>query len=231
VAPPSSLVALVGAAVATGTTLLLAGVLAFGPSLFRTYLTEVLTGESHTAEFAGGLDPSVMYVTVRRPLAALFPATDLTLLTLAALVLLGRSGRRRRVVGRVDPPREPGRAPGDAPGNDARPPAGAVLLLLLYYPLVPLLYLLDPGRVRGVFVAGTVLLSAVISYPAVEGLLAIAPLPAETATALAAIARETFRFAQPPLIGALLVLAGCVLFQYEAARWDGISERYEPSAE
>jgi len=189
----------------------------------------VLTGESHTAEFAGGLDPSVMYVTVRRPLAALFPATDPTLLTLAALVLLGRSGRRR-VVGRVDPPREPGRAPGDAPGTMLVLPLEPFYFSLLYYPLVPLLYLLDPGRVRGVFVAGTVLLSAVISYPAVEGLLAIAPLPAETATALAAIARETFRFAQPPLIGALLVLAGCVLFQYEAARWD-FGGRYEPSAE
>jgi|AntDeeMinimDraft_5_1070356.scaffolds.fasta_scaffold00684_3 hypothetical protein len=220
----------VGAAVATGTTLLLAGVLAFGPSLFRTYLTEVLTGESHTAEFAGGLDPSVMYVTVRRPLAALFPATDPTLLTLAALVLLGPvvvaaswdvSTRRGSLVALL----------ATLLGTMLVLPLEPFYFSLLYYPLVPLLYLLDPGRVRGVFVAGTVLLSAVISYPAVEGLLAIAPLPAETATALAAIARETFRFAQPPLIGALLVLAGCVLFQYEAAR-DGISaERYEPSAE
>ncbi|SFR96533.1 Protein of unknown function [Halomicrobium zhouii] len=220
----------VAAAVVTGTALLLAGVLVFGPSLFQTYLTEVLAGESHTAEFAGGLDPSTMYVTVRRPLAALFPATDPALLTLAALALLvpvvvaaswDVSTRRGRLVALL------------------ATLLGAMLLLplepfyfsLLYYPLVPLLYLLDPGRVRGVFAAGTVLLSAVISYPAVEGLLALAPVSRGLSTTLAAITREIFRFAQPPLVGSLLLLAGCVLLQYQWATEDVSMEQADPRVE
>ncbi|MCU4802573.1 DUF2029 domain-containing protein [Halobacteria archaeon HArc-gm2] len=220
----------VAAAVATGTALLLAGVLAFGPSLFQTYLVEVLAGESHTAEFAGGLDPSTMYVTVRRPLAALFPATDPTLLTLTALALLGPvvvaaswdvSTRRGRLVALL----------ATLLATMLVLPLEPFYFSLLYYPLVPLLYLLEPGRVRGVFVAGTVILSAVISYPAVEGLLAIAPVSQGLSTTLAAITREIFRFAQPPLVGALLLLAGCVLFQYEAVREDVSAKDYELSVE
>lgn len=125
----------VAAATVTGVALLLAGVLAFGPSLFGTYLTAVLPSERHAAEFAGGLPPSSMF------------------------------------------------------------------------------------------------LSAVISYPAVAGLLAIAPIGPGMEGALAAGARGVFRVAQPPLVGALSLLAGCGLFQYEAATGDVATRRVEPFAE
>lgn len=220
----------IAAATVTGLSLLLAGVLAFGPSLFETYLTAVLPSERQAAEFAGGLPPSAMFVTVRRPLAALFPTADPTTLALAAVAIL---------------------APAVAAASwDVSTRAGSLVALLatllatmlslplepfyfslLYYPLVPLLYLLDSGRVRRLFLAGTVLLSAVISYPAVAGLLAIAPIGPGMETALAAGARAVFRVAQPPLLGAVLLLLGCVLYQYEAAKEDVATPRVEISAE
>ena len=205
-----------GAAVAAGTAATLAGVTIVGPALFDTYLTDVLPAEGHAAEFAGGLPPSAMYVTVRRPLAALFPALDPTLLALAPLAVLGPvvaaasldvSTHRARLVALL----------ATLLATLIALPLEPFYFALVYYPLVPLLYLLEPGRVRRAFVAGTVLLSAVVSYRAVAGALALAPLPLGVETTVAAAARTAFRYAQPPLLGALLLLAGCVGFQYEAA--------------
>lgn len=220
----------VAAAVATGLSLLLAGILVFGPSLFETFVTAVLPAERHAAEFAGGLSPDAMYVTVRRPLAALFPASDPTILALAALAVLvpavlaaswDVATRRGSLVALL----------ATLLATMLFLPLEPFYFSLLYYPLVPLLYLLDPGRVRRVFVAGTVFLSAVLSYPAVAGLLAIAPLSPGTTATLDSVAREIFRFAQPPLVGALLLLAGCVLFQYEATTERVATGRVDPSRE
>jgi hypothetical protein len=220
----------VAGAVATGVSLLLAGVVVFGPTLFGTWLTDVLPTERHADEFVGGLPAAEMYVTLRRPLAAALPETDPVFLSVAALALLvptvvaaswDVSTRRGSLVALL----------ATLLGAMLYLPLEPFYFSLLYFPLVPLLYLLDPGRVRGVFVAGTVLLSAVVSYPAVAGLLELLPLSPGLASALDGVARATFRVAQPPLVGALLLLAGCVLFQYEAASEQVPADRAETATE
>lgn len=220
----------IAAATVTGISLVLAGVLVFGVSLFETFLTGVLPAERHATEFAGGLPPSAMFVTLRRPLAALFPATDPAILAVAALAVLvpvvvagswDVSTRRGRMIALL----------ATLLGTMLYLPLEPFYFSLVYYPLVPLLYLLDPGRVRKLFLGGTVLLSAVVSYPAIAGLLALAPLGQSLSSTLATGTEAVFRFAQPPLLGGLLLLTGCVLFQYQTAA-DGVgADTADPAVE
>lgn len=221
----------VAGAVITGLSLTAAGIVLLGQSQFVTYLTDVLPGQDKGSEFAGGLPPEAMYVTVRRPLAALFPTVDPALLSVVALLLLALvivaaswtvSTTRARLVALL----------ATVLATLLYFPFEAFYFSLLYYPLVPLLYLLDPGRVRRLFVAGTILLSSVISYPVILSVLDALPLSPVVETTLADGVWAVFQYAQPPLFGAALLLAGCVLFQYERASADvQIDEPVTTSAE
>jgi len=207
----------VAVAVATGLATIALGALALDPALTRTFFTDVLPAERRADAFAGGLDPSSMFVTVRRPLAALLPGLTSAELGVLAVTLLvpvvlvtsrDLTTERDRLVALL----------ATLLATLLVLPLEPFYLVLVAYPLVPLLYRLDPGRVRGVFLAGTAVLAVVITYPAVEGLLALAPLSAATATTLTGLARGLFSVAQPPLVGAVLVLVGCVLHARSAGR-------------
>lgn len=209
----------VAAAFVTGVSTILAGALVFGRGPTRTFFTAVLPAERQAEVFAGGLAPTEMFVTVRRPLSALFPAVSpglLSLLTLAVLVPVVVASAR-------DVSSELGRLVAllaTLLATLAYLPLEPFYYSLLYYPLVVVLYQLEPGRVRRLFLAGTVWLSLAITYPSVEQLLVITPLPAETAASLDAAARAVFSFAQPPLVGVVLLLVACVLWQHEHATGD-----------
>ena len=217
----------VGAAVATGLGTIAAGLVVFGVGPTRTFFTEVVPGERQAEAFSGGLDPSAMFVTIRRPLAALAPELSPDALAAVALVLLVpvvlASLRDLRT--------EVGRLVGllaTLLAALAYLPLEPFYYSLLYYPLLVVLYRLQPGRVRRLFLAGTLGLSAIISYPSVEQLLVVAPLPAETAATLEATARALFSIAQPPLVGVVLLFAGCVYWHHEhAARGSDAAETTE----
>lgn len=205
-----------GAAIITGLATIVAGLLVFGLDHTRTFFTDVLPAERQSEAFVGGLDPSAMFVTVRRPLAALLPglsADALAVLALAVLVpsVLASSRDLRSETGRLVA------LLAILLATLAYLPLEPFYYALLYYPLLVLLYRLEPGRVRRLFLAGTVALSLIVSYPAVEGLLAMAPLSAGTAATLDSAARAVFSVVQPPLFGVALLLAACVLWQHERA--------------
>lgn len=206
----------IGAAVVTGLGTIAAGALVFGSGPTRTFFTEVLPAERQAATFVGGLDPSVMFVSVRRPLGALLPEASAGVLSALALVLL--------VPAVLASARDVSSGTGRLVALLATLLATLTYLplepfyyALLYYPLVVLLYRLEPGRVRRLFLAGTVTLSLIVSYPSVEQLLVIAPLPAGIASTLDAVAHTVFSVAQPPLAGVVLLFAGCVVWQHERA--------------
>lgn len=210
----------VAAAIVTGIGTIAAGAVLFGPELTRTFFTDVLPAERQSTVFAGGLDPSVMFVSIRRPLGALLPGASAGVLIGLALALL--------VPAVLASWRDVGEQTGRLVALLATLlatlsylPLEPFYYVVLYYPLIVLLYRLEPGRVRRLFLTGTVALSLVVTYPAVEQLLLLAPLPAETAATLDAAARGVFAVAQPPLIGVVLLLGGCVLWQHEQAGRDG----------
>jgi len=204
----------VATAVATGLGTIVAGAAVFGLGPTRTFFTAVVPGERQAGAFTGGLDPSTMFVTIRRPLAALLPglgADALALLALAILVPVVLAASR-------DVSSEVGRSLAllaTLLGTLLYLPLEPFYYSLLYYPLLLALYRVEPGRSRRLLLVGTVVLSMVVSYPSVERLLVVLPLGSDTAAAVDAVTRGVFSVAQPPLIGALLLLAGCVSWHHE----------------
>ncbi|MFC6975596.1 glycosyltransferase family 87 protein [Halomicroarcula sp. GCM10025709] len=204
----------IAAAVATASALTAAGLAAFGPGTYRTYVFDVLLARRDTQAFVGGLDPGVSYVTLRRPLSVLFPAVDPTWYAVGAAVLLAPVlaalyWRACTVTDRL---------------VALYATLVAMLLffpsLLLYYvfltvPLVVLLYDLPQGWGRRLFVGGTLLATLSLSFNAVPRLLSLLPLTPETATQVAAALRPVFALGTPVLYGCLLSLIGCLVYRVE----------------
>jgi len=206
----------IGGAIGTGLSLTVAGYLLGGHDLFVTFLTAVLPAETKTADFAGGLPPEAMYVTIRRPIAALLPSIDpslyapLAVIVIAPLVLASYrtldtgTGRLMALLATLL-------------GTILVLPFEAFYFALLYVPLVPLLYSLDAGAVRRLLAAGTVLLSTIVSYEPLTRWIEMLSLPDGVETAIVDAMGAVLGFAQPPLLGGLCILLACALWHHDAA--------------
>lgn len=203
----------VGAAVATGGGLLALGVPLFGLDAHRTWVFDAVLPRLHHDAFAGGLAPEATYVTLRRPLSVL--GVDPALLPVVTAALLAP------VVAYCY--------------RDLRTPTDrlvgayvtlvAVLLFfptyfvyfpLLYFPLVPLLYLLE-GRARHLFVAGALAADFPLTLGSVRRFLDLVSAPAGVRPSVIAVAEPVFTLGTPLLYGFLLTLAGCVCHVRRAA--------------
>jgi hypothetical protein len=201
----------VASAVATGTGLLLAGVAVFGIEAHRRYLFDALLPRRATDAFAGGLAPTAEYVTIRRPLSVLLPIDGLALAVAAALVLApvlailyrDLDSREDRLVAVF----------GTVAAVFLFFPSYPVYYVLLYYPLVPLLYLLD-GPCRGLFVGGATLATLTLRIEHVE--LTLSGVARGAVDAVVAALTPAFTLATPQLCGVLLMVAGCVVHVHDS---------------
>jgi hypothetical protein len=204
----------VAAATATGLATLLVGAVLVDRATLLTYATEVLPGQTQTGEFAGGLPPDAMYVTVRRPIAALLPDIDpvlyfpLALVVLVPLVLAsyrvlaGRDGRRTALLATLL-------------GTLVALPLEGFYFSLVYFPLVPLLFGLDPGRPRQLLAVGTLLLSTPVSALTIRRTADVLALPDAIAAPIDGLG-AIMTVVQPQLVGTLVILAGCALYHHRA---------------
>ena len=200
----------VAAATATGLSLLLVGVLALGPGVHESYVGTVLADEAAVAAFADGPDPAAPYVTVRRQVALVAPGLSGTAKSaVGAAVLAPVVVAASRVV--EDTVSRLLSLQATLLATLLLVPLEPFYLVLGLCPLVPLLYALERGRARRLFLAGAVLLSVPVTYESVVAVTAVAP--AGLADAVRGIARAAFGVALPPSVGAWLVLAACVLAQ------------------
>lgn len=206
----------VAAAVGTGVAGLVLGLLVFGPDTSLAYVTEALLPRAGDGAFAGGLDPGASYVTVRRPLSVLFPGLGSLGLTVAALLVVAP------IVGafyaRLDAATVVGRLVGayaTVAGTLVFLPSFPVYQVLLYFPVVPLLFVLD-GRAYRVVVAGALLWNLSVRFDDVRAVLGA--LGAEGA---ASTLRPLFALATPSLVGLGLLFAGCWLALGDGRRSSG----------
>lgn len=205
----------VAGAIATGFGGLALGAAVFGLGRTRQYFGHVLLERTDEEAFVGGLDPSATYVTVARPLSALAPDLDPTVLSALAVVV-------------VLPPLA-------YVYTDVRTPidrlvaAHATLLAIfvalpsypLYYPLTfatlaPALYLVRDPPTRRLLVAGALLANVVVMGPTLGALVSAAPPP--LAGPLETVGFAVLRVASPMLLGCLVMLAGCVRHRYRRGR-------------
>lgn len=195
----------VAAAVATGLAGFALGLLVFGPETTLAYVTEALLPRASDDAFAGGLDPGADYVTVRRPLSVLLGLRSLAL-TAAAFALVAP------VVGalyaRLDAGTLLGRLVGayaTVAGTLAFLPSFPVYQVLLYFPVVPLLFVLE-GRAYRVFVAGALLWNLSVRFDDVRAML-----DAVGAGGVAGPLRPAFSLATPSLVGLAAMFLACWL--------------------
>lgn len=211
------------AAAATGLGGLVAGAALFGPRTTWVYFTDVLAGRSGSTAFIGGYPvDGTYYVTVQRPLShvlwTVWPGAPYPVLVglavvagAAVLAYFYRDVRDRRdrlmaifataVVAVV------------------LFPSFRFYLVLLYLPLVALLYVWEDGPGRTAFVAGGLLTSFTFRPGDVVELIAWLPDP------VYALGYFVGGFATAQLYGLALMLAGCAWYKHHsAAERDGIAE-------
>ncbi len=202
----------IGGAVTTGLGLFTLSVLTFGVDLNHYYLTEALLPRLEHQAFLGGLDPGASYLTLRRPLSVLFPTgppllwAGVAFLCLAppvALLYRDVSTVMDRLLA----------IQGTLIGMLLFFPSFPIYAVVLYFPLIPLLYLLEPGRPRQLFVTGALLANLSVRLDDVRELLSIVPL--SELQSLSGPLTPVFTYVTPPLAGLLLMLVACVLYKRE----------------
>ncbi|WP_436926482.1 glycosyltransferase family 87 protein [Halosimplex amylolyticum] len=205
----------IGAAVGTAAGLTALGLLAFGVDTTRTYVVDALVPRRETAAFVGGLAPDRGFVTLRRPLSALFPTVDPVWYAVGAAALLAPvlAALYWRVETTTDRH--------VAIHGTLVAMVVAVPSLLLYYAytafsLVVLLYDLPAGRGRRVFVAGALLANLSMSFRTVREAVRVAPVDSATAQPILDALLPVFRLGTPVLYGSLLTLAGCLVYRVES---------------
>lgn len=206
----------VAAATATGLGLLLAGVALFGPDLTVSYLTVTLPAEASVGTFADGPAPGAPYATIRRQLAVLapwlpgpwlLPAGALLLAPVVAAGSWSVRTRRDRLVALA----------ATLLATLTLFPLEPFYLSLALFPLVPLAYLLAPGRTRRLYLAGLLVVSVPVTLRVVDVWLGLLAPPAAVAAAVRAAARAVFSLVLPPTVGVWLLLAACVSHQHRRA--------------
>ncbi|USZ69885.1 DUF2029 domain-containing protein (plasmid) [Halorussus salilacus] len=196
----------VAAATATGVGAFAVGAAAFGVETHLTYVRTALLPRLSGEEFVGGLDASAQLVTLRRPISVLFPSLPESAYGLLAFALLAP------VVAycyrRVETPTQ--RLVGVFATLAAMVvgfPSLLVYFAFLFFPLIPLLYLLEPGTPRKLFAAGAFVANFAFTATTAGALVTATPIPDATL----ALLDPALTLATPPLYGTVLMLAGCVL--------------------
>jgi hypothetical protein len=195
----------VAAATAAGVGLFGVSVAAFGVEAHVTYVEVAVLPRLSSSDFAGGLPAGASLLTLRRPLSVLLPGFDPSLYGPLAFALLAPvvgycyadvSGPVDRLVAIF--------------ATMAAIVVGFPSLLLygvfLLFPLVPLLYLLERGPARTLFVAGAFVANFAVTLANVRNALGGTP-----AAALVGVLEPVLTLGTPTLYGVVLMLGGCVL--------------------
>lgn len=199
-------------ALALGVGGLLAGLLALGPELTITYLTEVLTGRYDG--FDGAPDPTQTRGGAQRQVAALFGLGGPYVTVLAGAILTPILGYLYLDVG-TDLQRQSA-VLGTILVTLLFFPLQRLYMVLAIFPLVILLYQLPSGRSRTLLLVGAVVSFLRIDYPVVEMVVSSTPVLDTFEATLLAIAEPFFQVILPPTLGMWLLLVACVFVQYDA---------------
>jgi hypothetical protein len=203
----------VALAIAVGGLGLLAGLLALGPEVTETYLTDVLTGRYDG--FDGAPDPTQTRGGAQRQVAAVLGVGPPYVTPLAALSLAPALGYlyldvetdRQRLA----------TALGTILVTLLFLPLQRLYMVLFVFPLVVLLYTLAPGRSRTALLGATLVSFSRVEFSIVEATLTALPLGG-LEPPLVAVTERLFEVVLPTTFGMWLVLGACVLVHYDARR-------------
>ena len=199
-------------AVATGLGAITVSVLAFGVERNVNYAWFILTERSRIQDLGNTLSPNFSALTLSRPLSVFLPNVEPHLYPLVALSILAPilvvlcyqiETIEARLLAYL----------GTIAGMLLLSPASNIHhVLFLYFPLVPLLYLLDHEPTRTLLQVGTVVMLFPIQPLQVETVLSMAPLPLLVEAVVSDAVRDLLTTGTMTLWGLLIVLGGCLTF-------------------
>ncbi|MFP4591116.1 MAG: glycosyltransferase family 87 protein [Halobacteriales archaeon] len=198
------------AALVVGTAITGTSVLVFGASVHRDYITLITEKRSRLSAFAEGMDPNFFDVTLARPLAALLPDVYPIAYLVVAVALVAPAVYvvYDRVETRLD--RHVAYLATMTAVLIASPATNLNHLLYLYFPLVVLIYALDHPRQRAILLGGLVVLLLPVQPEQLSTALSAAGASPTTVASVDAVARQLMSTASVALVGAAIVLIGCV---------------------
>lgn len=208
----------VGAALLTGVGGLVVGALLYGLDTTLYYFTDVVAGRTESELFTGGYPvEGIFYITIQRPISRLVSAVwpsapylailAVSLVICAAIIayfyydLTTALDRQMAIFATLVV-------------MLVLVPSLQWYLVLLYFPIVTLLYLWQAGASRYLFLFGGVLFSVTGNTEDSVEALEKAPDLLETVGYPIAVA------ATPPLYGLLLMLAACAVYKYRSRDTD-----------
>ena len=200
------------ASIATGLSAIAISVLAFGVDRNVNYVWFILTERSRIDDLGTTLSPNFSALTLSRPLSVALPSVDphfypLVALTIVAPILVvlwyGIETIEARLLAYL----------GTLAGILLLSPASNIHhVIFLYFPLVPLLYLLDHEPTRTLLHVGTLVMLFPVQPVQVETVLAFVPIPVLVEAALVDAVRTVLTTGTMTLWGLLIVLCGCLTF-------------------
>jgi hypothetical protein len=201
----------IAAAIVTGLGLLVVGAALFGIDAHVEFVDFIVNTRSREGAFLGGLDPELQWITLRRPLSQFLALTGNQLIVLSTAMIAPFVYLVYR----------------DAESDlDAVVAYFATMVAMLitvvpstlnyvvylYFPLLALIYLTEERRTKNLFLAGLVLVNLPLYPQHIELIVDALPLSAAVGDAVVAAARGFLTYSSIPLIGFLLILAGCIRF-------------------
>jgi hypothetical protein len=200
----------IAAAIVTGLGLLVVGVALFGIDAHIEFVDFILNTRSREGAFLGGLDPELQWITLRRPLSQFLPLTGNQLIVLStalispfvAVVYWEAESDLDVIVAFFATM---------VAMLITVVPSTLNYVVYLYFPLLGLIYLTEDPLAKKLFLAGLVLVNLPLYPQHVELIVEALPLAA-VGDLIAGAARAGMTYASIPLIGFLLILAGCIRF-------------------
>jgi len=201
----------IAAAVVTGLGLLALGVVAFGIDAHVQFVDFIVNERSREGAFRGGLDPTLQWITLRRPLSQFFALSGNQLFVLSTLLMSPLVYLVYR-----DASSELDRAVAFFATMVVMlitiVPSTLNYVVYLYFPLLGLLYLTDDRRTTYLFVAGLVLVNLPLYPQHVELIVGAAGVPEGLGDAIVGAARTVLTYTSIPLLGFFCILGGCIRF-------------------
>ena len=201
----------IAAAIVTGLGLLVVGAALFGIDAHVEFVDFIVNTRSREGAFLGGLNPELQWITLRRPLSQFLALTGNQLIVLSTAMIAPFVYLVYR----------------DAASDldvvvayfatmvamlITVVPSTLNYVVYLYFPLLALIYLTEEKRTKYLFLAGLVLVNIPLYPQHIELIVDALPLSAAVGDAIVAAARGFLTYSSIPLIGFLLILAGCIRF-------------------
>jgi hypothetical protein len=191
-------------AILTGIGALAAGAALFGLNRTQRYFVEELLPRGSANAVSGGLSPSSLYVTLQRPLSVIFTDTSGTALTVLSLIIfvpvlayayLQSEGRMQLLIALLS----------TLCGILLVIPSYTMYFVLIFYPLIPLLYLLSgwPGKI---FTGGVIFMQFTLKLHDATLLVRTLNLPVWVTETLVAGLQTFYTLGTPVLWGTVAVL-------------------------